>query len=179
MFTPRGSLVRVQYAPPVSRRRHFRNRRRRSFERVSLPRDPTWSAAKPADRGPVAQLDRAPASEAGGRAFESRPGHHTTPWNRFAFRLVGAGIRHEVVSADPRSSAKSSATSGEAFRETPRKAAGGGPMPVGGSRAASVRRGGSAPLVGEAVWSQWPIGRTALGRIRSVALDLNRAKPRY
>ena len=28
--------------------------------------------------GPVAQLDRAPASEAGGRAFESRPGHHKT-----------------------------------------------------------------------------------------------------
>ena len=27
--------------------------------------------------GPVAQLDRAPASEAGGRAFESRPGHHS------------------------------------------------------------------------------------------------------
>jgi hypothetical protein len=31
------------------------------------------------DRGPVAQLDRAPASEAGGRAFESRPGHHLLP----------------------------------------------------------------------------------------------------
>ena len=28
-------------------------------------------------RGPVAQLDRALASEARGRAFESRPGHHS------------------------------------------------------------------------------------------------------
>ncbi len=39
----------------------------------------TCAGAITADRDPVAQLDRAPASEAGGRAFESRPGHHRFP----------------------------------------------------------------------------------------------------
>ena len=56
---------------------------------LAIPR--SYRRRRPADDlGPVAQLDRAPASEAGSRAFESRPGHHSSQLESSIFRSPSA-----------------------------------------------------------------------------------------